>query len=80
MAGKLREKRACGKIYGLTPPTSWTKDRDVAKRFSGSDGTILEVNEADVADRAVPRPDIGKYNSEQVVLLQGTIQATPTKP
>ena len=60
--------------------TSWTPDRNVAKRFSGNDGTIIEVNKSSVADSVVPRPPVQKYGGEQEVLLKGTIQGTPTKP
>jgi hypothetical protein len=60
--------------------TSWTPDRDVAKRFSGADGTVLEVDASSVSDRVVPRPNVGKYVDEKEVLLMGTIEGTPTKP
>jgi len=60
--------------------TSWTTDRDVAKRFSGSDGTIIEVNRSDVANRVVPRPPVAKYGAEKEVLLKGTVQGKPTTP
>jgi hypothetical protein len=60
--------------------TSWTTDRDVARRFSGFDGTIIEVNFSDVQNRIVPRPPVQKYGSESEVLLRETIFGTPTKP
>ena len=60
--------------------TSWTPDRSVAKRFSGNNGTIIEVNKSAVADKIVPRPPIQKNSSEKEVLLKGTIQGKPTTP
>jgi ribosomal protein L21E len=60
--------------------TSWTTDREVAKRFAGSDGTIIEVNKSSVANQVVPRPPVPKYAGEKEVLLKGTIQGTPTTP
>jgi hypothetical protein len=60
--------------------TSWTTKRSIAKRFSGPNGVILEVEESAVANRVVPRPPINKYLDEAEVLLKGTIQARPTKP
>jgi RHS repeat-associated protein len=60
--------------------TSWTPDRNVAKSFSGNDGTIIEVNKSAVADKIVPRPPVQKYGAEKEVLLKGTIQGNPTKP
>jgi len=60
--------------------TSWTTDRKVAERFSGKDGTIIEVDAGSVKDRVVPRPNVKKYKDEKEVLLKGTIQGTPTKP
>lgn len=60
--------------------TSWTPDRAVARRFSGPNGTIIEVPAKNVSDKIVPRPDVGKYSGESEVLLKGTIQGTPTRP
>lgn len=61
--------------------TSWTTRREVAKRFSGADGTIIEVPAKSVADRVVARPNIlGKYADEAEVLLKGIIQGKATKP
>jgi RHS repeat-associated protein len=61
--------------------TSWTTDREIAaKRFAGSDGTVIEVNKSSVVDKVVPRPNVAKYGSEKEVLLKGTIQGTPTTP
>lgn len=60
--------------------TSWTTDREVAKRFSGSDGTIIEVNKSDVATKIVPRPPVPKYQDEKEVLLKGIVQGKPTTP
>lgn len=60
--------------------TSWTTDRDIAKTFSGTDGTIIEVDAGSAADRVVPKPDIERYGYEKEFLLEGTIQGTPTKP
>ena len=60
--------------------TSWSRDRNVARRFSGSNGIILEVDESLVQTKIVPRPRIMKYADEQEVLLKGTIRATPTDP
>jgi hypothetical protein len=59
---------------------SWTTERGVAARFSGPDGTIIEVPLSDVSSQIVPRPPVLKYGSENEVLLKGTIQGTPTKP
>jgi RHS repeat-associated protein len=60
--------------------TSWTADRNVAKRFSGESGTIIEVNKSAVANKIVPRPNVGRYQDEREVLVKGTVQGTPTKP
>ena len=60
--------------------TSWTTDREVAKRFAGSDGTIIEVEKSKVANQVVPRPPVPKYAGEKEVLLKGTIHGTPTIP
>ena len=61
--------------------TSWTTDRSIAaKRFAGSDGTVIEANKSDVADKIVSRPNVGKYTDEKEVLLKGTIQGKPTTP
>jgi RHS repeat-associated protein len=60
--------------------TSWTPERKVAKRFSGSDGTIIEVDAASVAGKVVPRPPVPKYPGEKEVLLKGRIVGNPTKP
>ena len=60
--------------------TSWTPDRNVAKRFSGSDGTILEVAANAISNKVVPRPSIKKYSDEKEVLLEGIIQGTQTPP
>jgi len=61
--------------------TSWTTDRNIAKnRFAGSSGTVLEVDAASVADKVVPRPNVGKYDDEAEVLFKRIIHATPTKP
>jgi len=60
--------------------TSWTPDRKQAKRFSGEDGIILEVDADSVSDRIVERPNIGKYAEEKEVLLKGLIQGVPTIP
>jgi RHS repeat-associated protein len=60
--------------------TSWTTTRGVARRFSGSDGVILEVQLFTVIDRIVARPPVSKYNYEHEILLKGVIRATPTSP
>lgn len=60
--------------------TSWSTSRAQAKRFSGSEGTIIEVDAAEVADRVLPRPDVEKYGDELEVLLRGWIAGKPTKP
>ena len=60
--------------------TSWTTDREVAKRFAGSEGKVIEVNKSSVANQVVPRPPVPKYAGEKEVLLKGTIQGTPTTP
>ena len=60
--------------------TSWTDKREVARRFSGSDGTIIEVDRSAVADRVVPRPDVGKHTDESETLLKDTVQGKPTRP
>jgi hypothetical protein len=59
---------------------SFTTDRSVARRFSGSDGTIIEVPRSAVQNRIVPRPEVGKYGNEAEVLIRGTVQGTPTRP
>ena len=60
--------------------TSWTTDRAAAQRFSGADGTIIEVPTEKVSSQIVPRPQVGKYASESEVLLKGPVQGTPTIP
>ncbi len=60
--------------------TSWTTDRAVATRFSGSGGTIIEVPVSKVSSQVVPRPPVPKYGGESEVLLRGTVQGTPTRP
>jgi len=60
--------------------TSWTDDRNVARRFSGKDGTIIEVDTGAVADRVVPRPNVGKHADERETLLKGTVQGRATQP
>jgi len=60
--------------------TSWTTDREVAKRFSGPNGIIIEVNGKGIEDYVVDRPLLEKYASEREVLLKGPIQGKPTKP
>lgn len=60
--------------------TSWTKDRDIAKRFAGDDGIVLEADSDDYADRVVPRPNVGKHDHEKELLLKGEIKGNPTKP
>jgi len=60
--------------------TSWTTDRNVAKSFSGDEGTIIEVDKSAVANQVVPRPPVQKYGAEKEVLLKGTIQGKPTTP
>jgi RHS repeat-associated protein len=60
--------------------TSWTTDREIAKRFAGSDGTIIEVNRSGVANKIVTRPPVQKYGAESEVLLKGTIQGKATVP
>jgi hypothetical protein len=60
--------------------TSWTSERGVAARFSGPDGTIIEVPMSKVSSQIVPRPPVPKYGSESEVLLRGTVQGTPTRP
>ena len=61
--------------------TSWTTDRNIAaQRFAGPDGTVIEVPMSKVQNQVVPRPNVGKYNSEKEVLLKGTVQGTPTSP
>ncbi|MGA2280792.1 MAG: RHS repeat-associated core domain-containing protein, partial [Verrucomicrobiota bacterium] len=60
--------------------TSWTTDRNVAKSFSGNEGTVIEVNKSAVANQVVPRPPVQKYGAEKEVLLKGTIQGKPTTP
>jgi hypothetical protein len=59
---------------------SFTTDRNVARRFSGESGTIIEVPRSSVEDRIVPRPDITKYDDESEVLIRGTVQGRPTTP
>ncbi len=56
--------------------TSWTTDRNIAQRFSGRDGIILET---DVAKRStIVSPNLYK---ESEVLLRGVIKgAKVTKP
>ena len=61
--------------------TSWTPDRNEAKKFSGSGGTIIEVQEAAVQDKVVSRPNVdGKYAHEQEIFLRGVVRGKPTKP
>jgi hypothetical protein len=60
--------------------TSWTTDRAVAARFSGPNGTIIEVPMSKVSSQVVPRPPLPKYGGESEVLLKSTIQGTPTRP
>ena len=60
--------------------TSWTTRRDVARRFSGSDGIILEVDLFAISDKIVPRPAVARYSDEHEILLKGPIQARPTQP
>jgi hypothetical protein len=60
--------------------TSWTTKRNVAKRFSGTEGTIIEVDSAAVRNRVVPRPPVPKYFDESEVLLRGRIVGKPTTP
>jgi hypothetical protein len=52
----------------------------VAKRFSGPQGTIIEVPKEKVVDKIVPRPPVAKHESEKEVLLKGVVTGTPTKP
>ena len=59
---------------------SFTTDRDVAKRFAGKDGTIIQVPRSQVSDKILPRPDIGKYADESEVLIRGPVTGTPTRP
>jgi len=59
---------------------SFSTDRNVARRFSGEGGTIIEVPRSSVQDRIVPRPDVGKYADESEVLIQGTVQGRATRP
>ena len=56
-------------IFTNSKFTSWTTDRNIAKRFSKSDGVILEVNIP--KSRTINSPDIF---SESEVLIQGTIK------
>lgn len=61
--------------------TSWTTDRAVARRFSGGDGVILEIERSRLAGREVPRPPVRRYGDENEVLIQGRVEgATPAKP
>jgi hypothetical protein len=60
--------------------TSWTPDRNEAKKFSGNSGTIIEVPKSKVEDNIVPPPGVSKYTNEQEVLIKGTVQGTPTQP
>ena len=60
--------------------TSWTTERSVAARFSGPNGTIIEVPLNKVSSQIVPRPLVPKYGGESEVLLKGTIQGNPTVP
>ena len=56
-------------------------EREVARKFSGSNGIILEADAAGVVDRVVPQPDVEKYTDEsERLLLKGVIHATPTRP
>jgi len=48
---------------------SFTTDRSVARRFSGGDGTIIEVPRSSVQDRIVPRSEVGRYGDEAEVLI-----------
>jgi hypothetical protein len=60
--------------------TSWTTDRNIARQFSGANGTIIEVDLSKVSNRVVPRPPVAKYAAEHEVLLKDIIKGTPTKP
>ena len=60
--------------------TSWTSIREVAKRFSGHDGIILEVDYLAVIEKFVPRPPVPKFLDEHEILLKGIITAKPTQP
>ncbi len=60
--------------------TSWTPDRDVAKRFAGPQGTIVEVPKIQVKDKIVPRPQVQKHAAEKEILVKGVVQGKPTKP
>jgi len=60
--------------------TSWTPDRDVAKRFSGSQGTIVEVPTNRVKDQIVPRPPVQKFEGEKEILVKGEVKGDPTRP
>ncbi len=53
--------------------TSWTTSLEVAQRFSGSGGLILRVDRGKVLGLQVLRPNVGKYASEEEVLLRGLI-------
>jgi hypothetical protein len=52
----------------------------VAKRYAGSEGTVIQVNQSKVSSQIVPRPPVPKYAGEKEVLLKGTIQGRPTTP
>ena len=60
--------------------TSWTTDRNVAKRFAGT-MIILELPRAAVAGREVARPRVPKYLDESEILIKGRLEgARPTRP
>ena len=63
--------------------TSWTPIRKRAVGFAGGEGangTVIEVDSANVADRKVPRPNVERHQHEEEVLLRGEIRGKPTKP
>jgi len=60
--------------------TSWTTDRTIAQRFSGADGTIIEVDLNRVLNQVIQRPNIPKYSGENEILLRNTVQGRPTRP
>jgi len=57
-----------------TDVTSWTRNRDVAKRFGD---IILTLDEDDVKDLIVPHPLPTRYPHEQEVLFRGPLENVP---
>ncbi len=56
-----------------TDVTSWTRRVEVASKFAGRSGIILQIDEASVQHQVVPHPLPNRYPEEEEVLVRGEL-------